>query len=62
MVATETDDLRCSSLIFGSQIEVEEPRYKSLHRLVDLEVEDSRCNSAAVAMEDPRCQCLSSKW
>lgn len=62
VVAAKTADLRCGSLLAGAQIEVEDRRYTNLHRLVDIEVEDSRCNNVSVALDDPRCQSLASKW
>jgi hypothetical protein len=62
MVAMEVEDFRCKSLLDSALIVTRDPRYKSLHRGVDVEVEDSRCSSVAIEMEDPRCKGLSLKW
>jgi hypothetical protein len=62
MVATAVEDFRCTSLLDSALIVTQDPRYKCLHRQVDVEVEDSRCSSVAMEMEDPRCKGLSLKW
>jgi hypothetical protein len=62
MLATAIEDLRCTSLFDSAVIVTRDPRYKCLHRRVDIEVEDSRCISVAIAMEDPRCKGLSLNW
>ncbi len=56
------DDPRCKELLSGVMIEVEGPRYKSLHYRVELETEDSRCNRVPIKMEDPRCANLFVPW
>jgi hypothetical protein len=62
IVAVVAEDCRCRNRFDGTTIEAEDPRYKSLTRRVDIEVEDSRCNNIAFEMEDPRCRGLTSKW
>lgn len=62
MVAIAAEDFRCTGLIDSAQMVTRDPRYKSLHHLVDIEVEDSRYSSVAIAMEDPRCKGLPLKW
>jgi hypothetical protein len=62
IVAVVADDCRCKNRFDEAIIEAEDPRYRSLRCRVDIEVEDSRCNSIAVKMEDPRCRGLSLKW
>lgn len=62
MVATVVEDYRCKSLLDSAQAVTQDPRYKCLHRRVDVEVEDSRCSTVSSEMEDPRCRGLASKW
>jgi hypothetical protein len=62
MAAAATDDCRCKNLLDSAMTGMEDPRYKSLHRHVDIEVEDPRCNYVVMEMEDPRCEGLSLKW
>jgi len=62
MVAAETEDLRCKSLLDGAVNEAEDPRYRFLRTRTKIEVEDCRCNAVAMTTEDPRCQGLVSKW
>jgi len=62
IAATVVEDFRCKSLLDSSQIVSQDPRYRYLYRRVEVEVEDSRCNSVAAKIEDPRCKGLSLKW
>lgn len=62
MVATAVEDFRCRSLHDSALIVTEDPRYTRLGTRLSVEIEDSRYNSVAVAMEDPRCQALSLNW
>jgi hypothetical protein len=62
ITAAATDDCRCKYLLDRAMTGMGDPRYKSLHRPAEIQVEDCRCNIAAIAMEDPRCQELSYKW
>jgi hypothetical protein len=62
VAAAATDDCRCKHLLDGATTPMYDPKYKSLHRRIEIEVEDSRCNSVSIEMEDPRCKSLSSKW
>jgi hypothetical protein len=62
MATTVVEDFRCKSLLDSAFIVTQDPRYKCLHRRVDVEVEDSRCGSVAIETEDPRCKGLSLKW
>ena len=62
IVATVVEDYRCKSLLDSAQVVTQDPRYKCLHRRVDVEVEDSRCSAVSSEMEDPRCRGLASKW
>jgi hypothetical protein len=55
------EDFRCKGLLDSALNVTHDLRYKGLHRRADVEVEDSRCGSVAIAMKDPRCKGLSSK-
>jgi len=61
-VALAMDDCRGMNLLDGATIEAEDLRHSNQRQLVDIEVEDSRCNHTAIEMEDPRCRGFSSKW
>lgn len=61
IAAIETDDSRCSGLLNGMVIEMEDLRCKSLlYRASGME--DPRCASTAIEMDDPRCNSLSRAW
>ena len=62
MAASASEDCRCDNLLGSITGRTEDPRYKSLHRRVELEIEDYRCNRVAMEMEDPRCKGISSTW
>jgi hypothetical protein len=62
MAASATEDCRCNNLFDSAVTITEDPRYRSLRRRVEIEVEDARCNRVVMKMEDPRCQGLSSMW
>lgn len=62
IAAMVVEDFRCKSLLDSAHIVTQDPRYRCLYRRVEVEVEDSRCNSVAAEMEDPRCKGLSLKW
>jgi len=62
MVATAVEDSRCKNLLDSASIVTQDPRYRFLHRRVDVEIRDSRCSCVAIEMEDPRCKGLSLKW
>jgi len=62
IVAIAVEDFRCKSLLDSALTVTQDPRYKCLHRSVEVEVEDSRCSRVAIEMEDPRCQGLFLKW
>lgn len=61
-VATEPADLRCSGLLGSARIEVEDGRYKSFHRFVEIEPEDARFNGASVPFQDPQGEGLALRW
>jgi hypothetical protein len=62
MEAAATDDCRCKYLIDSAMTLTSDPRYKSLRRRVEIEVEDCRRNTVSIEMEDPRCRNLPLMW
>ena len=62
ITATVVEDYRCRSLLDSAQVVTPDPRYKCLQRRMNVEVEDSRCSSFSIQMEDPRCKDLAPKW
>ena len=62
IVASEIDDSRLKSLPNCEPIQVEDPRYRGLRARCAIEIEDSRFNSVAIAMEDPRCRGMFVAW
>jgi hypothetical protein len=55
-------DSCCKRLLDSVQVAAQDPRYKCLHRRVDVEAEDNRCSTVSIEMEDTRCKGLASKW
>ena len=61
IAAIGTEDPRCSSLISGVAIEMEDHRCRGLlqgtmYTGAVIQIDDPRCNSGmGIAMEDPRC-------
>jgi hypothetical protein len=62
MEAASTEDCRCKYLHESAIPPAHDPRYKHLRLQVELEVEDCRCNSVSLEMEDPRCKNLLTMW
>jgi len=58
MVATVVEDYRCKSLLGSAQVVTQDPRYKCLHRRVDVQVEDSRCSTVLIEMVSFRQACV----
>jgi hypothetical protein len=62
MEVSAIEDCRCNNLLDSATTKTEDPRYKGLHRRLEIEVEDFRCNRVVMKMEDPRCKGLSLMW
>jgi len=62
MVAAGMEDSRCNNPLIAGLNQLEDPRYSGLPDRLTIDVEDCRCNSVAIQMEDPRCMGLQSKW
>jgi hypothetical protein len=62
IVAAEMDDPRCAGALNAVSIETEDSRCMYLTEGRMLEVDDAHSRSVTIAVEDPRCRSLYSKW
>jgi hypothetical protein len=60
--ASQADCPPCNGPLQSVVIEMEDTRCTSLVDRVAFEVEDCRCRTVTVQMEDPRCQNLRMGW